>query len=354
MIQSRTTSPRRFSYQKVADAIRERIAAGEWSAGEQLPNLDDMVERFGYSRMTVFKALQQLESQGVITMGRGRGTFVRRQIARPAIGFVSRHLLDAPANGFATRVALALEDRLHECGWNMRLYSDVRGMPSGTAPWELLEALERRAIIGLVTLNSDLPMRFMRTQEWRDWAVPQVDVSVHRHLPHRVDWRDADTWRLVGQACERFGAGSLGVIGSSQMPNPELLANPAVRVLDGWCLAAPAGMNPEESGYMVVRQLWQRSQRPRALFVNDDVVARGVVLGLLSLGVRTPDDLLLIASHNSGSAPFTPLPTVRVMLDTDAMARELLGLLQALLDDPELPPAVRYITPTLDFSDLQG
>lgn len=57
----------------VADQIRQRIVNGELPLGERLPPEDDLTERFGVARTTLREALRVLESQGLITVRRGRG-----------------------------------------------------------------------------------------------------------------------------------------------------------------------------------------------------------------------------------------------------------------------------------------
>lgn len=67
-----TKDPRK-AHVVVADQIRQRIVNGELPLGERLPPEDDLTERFGVARTTLREALRVLESQGLITVRRGRG-----------------------------------------------------------------------------------------------------------------------------------------------------------------------------------------------------------------------------------------------------------------------------------------
>lgn len=60
---------------RIADGLRERLARGEWREGDQLPTEAELVEAYRVSRVTVREALKSLESQGLITIRRGRGSF---------------------------------------------------------------------------------------------------------------------------------------------------------------------------------------------------------------------------------------------------------------------------------------
>lgn len=61
---------------RMADDLRDRIAAEEWRQGDQLPSEAELVSAYAVSRATVRQALKTLENQGLIITYRGRGSFV--------------------------------------------------------------------------------------------------------------------------------------------------------------------------------------------------------------------------------------------------------------------------------------
>ena len=61
----------------LADAIRERILAGELAPGQRLIERD-VVEQYEVARGTVRAALRQLENEGLVTVETHRGAFVRQ------------------------------------------------------------------------------------------------------------------------------------------------------------------------------------------------------------------------------------------------------------------------------------
>lgn len=67
--------PKRLPGRLAAD-LQSRIAAKEWTSGAQLPSEAVLVEEYGVSRSTVREALKLLESQGVVSIQHGRGSFV--------------------------------------------------------------------------------------------------------------------------------------------------------------------------------------------------------------------------------------------------------------------------------------
>ncbi|MCX5558739.1 winged helix-turn-helix domain-containing protein [Streptomyces sp. NBC_00038] len=64
---------RNFSSQEIADALRDRIRAGDLKAGDRLPTQAELAEEFGVERGTVRQALSSLQSDGLLS-NTGRGS----------------------------------------------------------------------------------------------------------------------------------------------------------------------------------------------------------------------------------------------------------------------------------------
>ena len=60
----------------IFEALKERIIAGEWKPGEQIPSENKLCQMTGASRVTVRSAIQRLSSLGLVESRRGSGTFV--------------------------------------------------------------------------------------------------------------------------------------------------------------------------------------------------------------------------------------------------------------------------------------
>ena len=63
-------------YSRVETALASEIADGDLRLGDQLSTEDSLVARFGVSRITVRRAIQNLVSRGLVEIRRGKGTFV--------------------------------------------------------------------------------------------------------------------------------------------------------------------------------------------------------------------------------------------------------------------------------------
>jgi GntR family transcriptional regulator len=63
--------------------LRERIISGEYPAGSVIPREEDLCTMFSVSRITVRRALSDLEAQGFVQRRQGLGTFVRADLPVP-------------------------------------------------------------------------------------------------------------------------------------------------------------------------------------------------------------------------------------------------------------------------------
>ena len=71
-------------YQVVYEALRHDIESGRLPAGARVPSEADLGSRFGASRITVGRAVRDLQVRGLVERRIGSGTFVRRPAAAAA------------------------------------------------------------------------------------------------------------------------------------------------------------------------------------------------------------------------------------------------------------------------------
>src|SRR5215471_15075056 len=86
-------------YAQVEAVLAADIAGGELSAGSQLPTENDLIERFGVSRPTVRRAVQNLVGRGLVEIHRGKGTYVTRPKITQELTALSGFVEDMQALG---------------------------------------------------------------------------------------------------------------------------------------------------------------------------------------------------------------------------------------------------------------
>jgi GntR family transcriptional repressor for pyruvate dehydrogenase complex len=113
--------------EELADMLLESIVDGQFPVESVLPSEGELALKYGISRLTVREAIRILRSQNIVTIRRGRGTFVnppqswtsldavvRIEERRSTTGVVSERLLEARRMVEVGAVQLAAINRSKE------------------------------------------------------------------------------------------------------------------------------------------------------------------------------------------------------------------------------------------------
>ena len=80
-----------FVYRGIADDLRTAITLGKYSPDEMIPSENSLAAQYGTSRVTVRKALDLLENEGLIRPQHGKGYFVMSpEYSRFQLDFVDK------------------------------------------------------------------------------------------------------------------------------------------------------------------------------------------------------------------------------------------------------------------------
>jgi GntR family transcriptional regulator len=96
---------------QVEDALLKAIGDGVLPTGSRLPSEDELVVRFAVSRTTVRTAIQSLIARGLISIRRGKGTFVTQPIVTQELTELTGFVEDMRSLGH-TPTAQVLDRRL--------------------------------------------------------------------------------------------------------------------------------------------------------------------------------------------------------------------------------------------------
>jgi GntR family transcriptional regulator of arabinose operon len=77
-------------YRRIIESLRSGILSGQYRNGARLPSEAELMRRFGVSRMTAVKAMQQLQQEGLLVRRTGSGTFASGGLhsQNPAFGLI--------------------------------------------------------------------------------------------------------------------------------------------------------------------------------------------------------------------------------------------------------------------------
>ena len=100
-------------YTRVKDYLKAGLADGQWPPGAQMPSEAELVAQFQVSRMTVGRALRELQAEGLVTRVQGVGSFAAN-LGRVSSTLTIRDLHEeilARGHSHQAQVAIAREEK---------------------------------------------------------------------------------------------------------------------------------------------------------------------------------------------------------------------------------------------------
>jgi DNA-binding LacI/PurR family transcriptional regulator len=341
----------RFKHQLVASDMLARIQAGEWPVGSRVPSVDTLAAAYPYSRMTVFKAVQELVGVGCLRVERGVGTFVVRARRTGCIGFViSDDVFYPERSPVAGMMLRSSRDYFERAGFSLKLYveSPWAGPGQPVSVPGLGDDLQQAQLKGLLTAGANLPVHLGAWPLWQEAAVPHVDVSSHRVTAHRVDF---DYDGMMAQALDylvgdgRRHVALIGVWHKRGVADAQAMAaSRGVTIVPAACPADTDSGSAEAVGYAAMQSALTAPAMPDSVLICDDIMAKGAIQAVLQAGISVPEQLRVVSHANKDSGVFYPVEVVRLEFDIDEVVRAAGDRLLDLIATPGLSvpaPCVR-------------
>jgi len=86
-------------YGRIKTHLLTRIQSGEWQDGAKIPSEHELMATIGASRMTIHRALRELQQEGFLRRVQGLGTFIQPQPHRAALLEITDIAADIAARG---------------------------------------------------------------------------------------------------------------------------------------------------------------------------------------------------------------------------------------------------------------
>ena len=334
--------------------LLKEIQSGRWKEGERLPSEALLVERFGHSRITIGRALRDLQAAGVITRRAGSGSFVART-------------QDVSGHSFGLLIADPGETDIYESITRGMMASPlakehalVRGSGSGDTALDLEKRAERawqlcrqyidRHLDGVffapVTMSptaGDMNHRIVNALD--DARIPVVLLD--RPI---TPYPDPGYHDLVGIDNRRAG----------YVMTEHLLQRGAQRITFVRQPNSASTVDARESGYrqaMNARQVpfdqvnaatldpstqsavraMLRSYNPDALVCANDRIAGRLMHTLKRLGVRIPADLRMVGIDDVDYASLLPVPLTTYRQPTMQIGEVALSMMLTRVAQRDLP-----------------
>ena len=337
-------------YRSIREAIRESIVNGSYSAGQRLPDEDELGTHFGASRNTVIRALVDLRDEGLVQRVQGAGTFVAKSTANEpqVFAFIAGGDFDVwTKRTVFGRLELALARKLREHQPDYSLLQDLRS-EDDDAERHRAEAIEcacSQRVAGVFLLPGGplgqpggIDQRLLDRLNGASVATVLLDRDILLP-PHRSDFDlvsldnlsggAAVGEHLIAQGCRKI---VFLVLARQFQPVKQRLAG--LRTVTE---AAGAQVRVAESRDAATLRAALKADDYDAVVGKDDHLAAAAMRVLYELGRRVPDEIKVAGFDDSPLARELTVPLTTYAQPVEAIADAAVHLMLTRIQNPAQP-----------------
>lgn len=338
-----SASARSPLYRRAAESLRRRIVAGEFAPGEKLPTVRVLARENDIPVPTMGRAVRYLSEIGVLYNRPPVGTFVRAhggEFRRVGI-YLTRTPAKPDMRFYAELVAHLLQQFSTE-GVEARVFYDDRGeQENQTTPWPpLAEAVRNGEIEALA-----VPLANKCVLNWSyKLGVPAACCGAAKIAGYEaIGWNFTPWCEALAEEFRRRGMRRVGLlssvpdginwVGLPQFTRQFLTCMEAHRIdcPPEWRLVPdaefPYAGGHVEWGHRNGLRFLKFPDRPDALVVFPDIVAVGVISGILESGADALGKTRLFVHCHPDSPIYLPVPCT---VFGDSIAENARALIAAL------------------------
>jgi DNA-binding LacI/PurR family transcriptional regulator len=341
-------------YLEIVESLRKAIESGRYRNGARLPSEAELVRRFGVSRMTAVKAMQQLQQEGLLVRRIGSGSYAAEPEngRKPIFGLIipdlgqteifepiCKGMSAAPnaaghslswghaAGNSATKSASPEDDAENLCDQ----YIDQRVSGVFFAP---LEFSTRRDLVNRRILKALAAARI---------PVVLLDRCVMDY-PARSDYDlvGLDNRRagyVMADHLIRQGAKTVGFIareGSAETVDDRIAGYREALYAHGMTLDPRLVLRADPTDAATLSAAIAR-RKIEALLCGNDLTAAQAMRTLLGLGLRIPEDVRIAGIDDVRYAGFLPVPLTTLHQPCRDIGAAAIAAMQDRISNPLLP-----------------
>lgn len=354
-------------YVQLKTILSEEIQSGALKPGDAMPSEYTLCKKFGLSRYTVRRALDELVKEGIIERHQGKGTFVSKHTPREArtqqslavnLDLVVGVVIPTFDDWYAASILGGIDRTVRDHGGVV-----VCGQSHSDLDEErmAISRLVSYGVTGLIIFLADRRDPFARL-EWLE-SIEKPVVLVDRYFPGlNIDFVGSDnfigayqaTRYLIEQGHRKIRFLAVHALGVS--PASERLAGYRQALVDmgisvsdedviryEFRMDANIASQPQDYYDELATVLFSDSSYT-AIFASNDLIAADVLQAAWRCGIKIPEDLSIVGFDNR---PFTRVlekPLTTVEQSPVLIGRAAVGLLMNRMKEPN-KPAERTILP---------
>ncbi len=337
-------------YREILEKIQEDISSGKYKPGQRLPSETELVRRYGASRMTVFRAMHELQTLGIVVRRVGSGTFVSQAVntGSHVFGLLIPELGQTEIFEVICKGMMETPQAIHHA----LLWGNTASQEDDKE--EIAEQLCRHYISRKVSGVFFAPVEFtpgrheanrriVATLSKANIPVVLLDRCIERY-PQRsnYDLVGIDNRRTAYLNTEHLIKAGAKRIAFFSRPN----SAPTVDARIAGYREALQTLGKQSGGDLVsfgdasdqkfVKTVLKRD-RPDAFICANDHTAGNLMQTLLSIGKRIPEDIRIVGFDDVKYARLLPVPLTTQHQPCKDIGRVALGVMLDRLANPDLP-----------------
>jgi len=344
---------RKLESEKIAETLKGELEAGRWKAGERLPSVAELRERFGVGEWAVRHALQNLRDDGCISLKQGIGAVAADIVSRVWKGRIALVLTNTSGSYFYQVLAIRLAYGFTKAGWD---FTTIYVARSGGGDFDMTQL--RRCV------SNGLDFAILVTEETKVAEVcDAVDIpyivlnGYTRNFPNARAVVKEDFSKCFSDLVCVFRARGVKRVLEIDVERAidrsfRIILNQAgISVQRVFCRLEGEEVHSldevRRGGYAGICDFFSdeihRRHLPDAIIFDDDYLASGGINALLELGFTIPGDIKIVTYSNSGNVPVVGVPFARIENNpasyADAVSKYVLKLLAG---GHPAPPRIRW------------
>jgi GntR family transcriptional regulator of arabinose operon len=340
-------------YQALFESLKADILRGRYKPGQKLPSEAALVTKSGASRITVGRAIRELQNLGLVDRFAGSGTYVRTVTpeGRPHLfGLLIPDLGDTEIfEPICHGIATAPESTQHALLWG---HSDPAAQKEVQA-WHLSQQYIAQKVSGVFFAPLEFEPGSQKTnkrilQALKNAAIPVVLLdrrgteAPERNRPDLVGINNRQaayiaTKHLIDLGCRHIGF--LGYHGAANTINERLSGYTEALRANG--LRPIVDSSIEASTSRTDALQWSERHKVHSVeafvCINDRIAGQLMHL-FLRRKIRVPEDVRLVGIDDVSYASLLPVPLTTVHQPTHAIGGAALQVMLDRIRSPKLPP----------------
>jgi GntR family transcriptional regulator of arabinose operon len=335
-------------YQQVLDSLRKELLSGHYRSGEKLPSEADLVKRFGASRITIGRAMRELQNLDLIERRAGSGTYARSASSSgmtfglliPNLG--QTEIFEPICQGMAD----ASQKGRHALLWGNASETSLRGHQALQLCRQYIERRVSGIFFAPLELTAeDGPINRQIIAELEKARIPVVLLDrCYMPYPQRsrydlvgVDNRSVGYLaanHLLGLGCRRVAF--LALPHSASTAEARIAGYREALFLQGVNVEPGFVQRFDPRDRAAVTQFVE-NEKPEAVVCANDDTAGHLMHSLLALGHRIPEQIRIVGIDDLRFASMLPVPLTTVHQPCREIGVVAMSVMLDRVGNPGLP-----------------